>query len=275
MASEIAADPAATDVKTDSFAEGFEDGAEAASTTDSSTDDTKTADTGEAADDTSTDDTSDTDDDDSEDSTDDDAADDTKEDDQPKPKSAEVRKEALNAEIRELVSKRNDLRGEVAAKNAAVFKPQTAEELEAAGVDPTLAAVKALEQKTQMAEYNAHVSDLNASLSTEALQVMHDFPVFDPESGDYNKSLADRVGGIFEQAAQVRRNAQTNLIEGANILPYKLYQAFAETFAEGAKTGKVSGQRATEKMVAAADPTSSSAPKTPKSDPFLAGLKGN
>lgn len=197
----------------------------------------------------------------------------TEETDQPKSHSAEGRKAQLDSEIRDLVSKRNELRAEITAKNAQIYQPQTAEDLINQGIEPAIARVEALEQKTQMAEYNAYVTDLNANLNIESLQVMADFPVFDPNSATYDKTLANRAQAIYQKAAGIQVNKDTGLVERANVLPYDIYKAFAETHAYGARNGQVSGQKAAEKMLAAAETPSSAAPsKEPKEDPFLAGL---
>lgn len=189
--------------------------------------------------------------------------------------TAEERKAALSSEIRELVATREGLRSAIAAENAKVYAPQTADELIAGGIDPTTARMEALEQRTQMAEFNAHVADLNANLNAEALQVMHDFPVFDPQSPQYDKTLAERATGVYTQAANQQVDPRTGLIVQSNALPYNIYKAFAEIHAMGSQNGKVSGQQAAEKMLAATEPTSSLAPKTPKEDPFLKGLMPN
>ena len=189
-------------------------------------------------------------------------------------KGAEARKEQLQSEIRELVSKRNELRQQITDTNAQVYQPKTAEELVDEGYDPAMARVEALEQRTQMAEFNAYVSDLNASLNTEALRVMSDFPVFDPESPQFDKSLSQRAEAVYRQAAQIQVDPNTGLTVQANALPYDIYKAFAETAQSGSQTGAVQGQRAAEKNLAAADTVSSAAPKAPKEDLFLKGLLG-
>jgi hypothetical protein len=204
-----------------------------------------------------------------------DAEDETKtEETDVKPKGLEARKAELNSEIRSLVSRRNELRTEVSAKNAAVYKPATAAELEADGMDPVLARVEASEQRAKMAEYNAYVTDLTANLNTEALQVMVDFPQFDPQSSEYDSVLAKRAQSIYEKVAQIKTDPKTGLTIQANVLPYDIYKAFAETSASGSQRGEVKGQQAAEKMLAHAETPSSSGEvtKKPKEDPFLAGL---
>lgn len=191
------------------------------------------------------------------------------------PKGAEARKEQLQTEIRDLVSKRNELRQEVERVNAQVYALQTPEELVEQGYDPAMARVEALEQRTQMAEYNAHVADLNANLNQQALEVLRDYPIFNPEAPEYDKALADRAETVYRQAAQLQVDPRTGLTVQANALPYDIYKAFAETAQVGTQKGAVAGQVAAEKNLAAADTVSSSAPKAPKVDNFLKGLMGD
>lgn len=191
------------------------------------------------------------------------------------PKGAEARKEQLQSEIRDMVSKRNELRDEVTRLNSQVYAPKTPEELVELGYDPAMARVEALEQRTQMAEYNAHVADLNANLNQQALEVLRDYPIFNPEAPEYDKSLANRAETVYRQAAQLQVDPQTGLTVQANALPYEIYKAFAETAQMGSQKGAVAGQVAAEKNLAAADTVSSSAPKAPKVDNFLKGLMGD
>lgn len=189
-------------------------------------------------------------------------------------KGAEARKEQLQTEIRELVAKRNELRDEVTRINSEVYAPQSPEELVEQGMDPAMARVEALEQRTAMAEFNAHVTDLNANLNIEALQVMADFPVFNPDAPEYDKSLAERARAMYEKAADIKTDSQTGLIVEAKALPYEIYKTVAEIAQSGTQKGTIKGQQAADKNLAAADPVSVSAPAQPKEDLFLKGLTG-
>lgn len=197
------------------------------------------------------------------------------EEEAPKARTPEARKAELSSEIRTLVAKKADLEREVASKNATVYQPQSAAELEEGGMDATLARVEALEQEQKMAAFNQHVSNLNANLNVESLQVMADFPVFDPESTTYDKALADRAKNVFLSAAKIQTDPKTGLVIESNVTPYDIYKAFAETHSAGAQTGKASGQKSAEKMLANAETTPSSAPKRGAKDPFVVGLLGD
>jgi len=218
-----------------------------------------------------TDDKSESEETDSDDEAEDAVADKTEE---PAKRDAESRKNDLSTEIRDLVSKRNVLRDEIASVNAEVYQPQTADDLIAEGEDPAMARVQALEQRTQMAEYNAAVTDLNANLSQQSLQVMHDFPQFDSSSPAYDEALSKRVSTIYQRVAGIQTDPNTGLTIAATVLPYDIYKEFAEIHASGAQNGKVSGQVAAEKMLANSETPSSAAPKRASVDNFRSGLLG-
>ena len=138
--------------------------------------------------------------------------------------------------------------------------------------DPILAEIQALRQENQMAAFNQHVSETNASLNTESLQLMADYPVFDSKSKQYNEHLATQVNALYQRVAGIETDQKTGLITNVQTLPYDFYKSFADIHSAGAQNGQVTGQRAAEKMLAAAETPSSTAPKPPKDDPFLAGL---
>lgn len=191
--------------------------------------------------------------------------------DQPK-KDASTRKEQLQTEIRGLVSKRNELRTEVQKLNEQVYRTETKEELVDQGMDEHDAAIEAMKQENEMKDFNARVTDLNANLNIESLQVLADFPVFDPDSSEFDKELADRAKAVYERAAQIKVDPKTGLVVSLNVLPYDIYKAFAETKSGGVASGQVKGQKSTEKMMASAEPRSSAAPKAPREDAFRSGL---
>lgn len=191
-------------------------------------------------------------------------------------KGAEARKQALQTEIRELVAKRNELRQEVEQTNSQAYRTETPEELVEQGLSQEEAENEALRQEMQMREFNTHVADLNANLNLEALQVMQDFPVFDPDSSDYDSDFSAKVRTLYEQAAQPKVDRRTGLVVQSNIAPYEFYKAFADTRTESGTQsrveGQIEGQKAADKQLAAAETPSSTAPRTKKTDPFLAGL---
>ena len=190
------------------------------------------------------------------------------------PKNGEERKQQLNREIRDMVAQKNQLAQELAAINEQVYAAQTPEELVEAGVDPAEARIQSMEQREQLRDFNTHVADVNANLGIQSLQVMSDFPIFDPNSASYNDELSKKAKALYESVAGIETDEKTKLIIDVKVLPYNIYKSIAETYDTGTKGGQVEGQKATEKMLSNADPQSSSKkPEAPKKkDDFLTGL---
>lgn len=191
-------------------------------------------------------------------------------------KGADARKQVLQSEIRELVSKRNELRGEVEQLNAKAYRTETPEELIEKGLSDEEAETEVLRQEMQIKDFNIKVADLNATLNIESLQVMQDFPIFDPDSSSFDPELSKTVGELYNKSAKPVIDKKTGLVIESNITPYDFYKAFAETStrisAKSKVTGQIEGQKAADKEIAAAEVPSSSAPKVAKEDAFLKGL---
>lgn len=191
-------------------------------------------------------------------------------------KGADARKQVLQSEIRELVSKRNELRGEVEQLNAKAYRTETPEELIDKGLSEEEAETEVLRQEMQIKDFNIKVADLNATLNIESLQVMQDFPMFDPDHPSFDPELSKTVGELYNKAAKPVVDKKTGLVIESNITPYDFYKAFADTSArisEKSKvTGQLEGQKAADKEIAAAEVQSSAAPKVAKEDAFLKGL---
>jgi hypothetical protein len=194
-------------------------------------------------------------------------------DEQPQPKGAEERKQQLNNEIRDLVSKRNALREEVQRANAEVYQPATEEELQEQGLSPEMAAIEAMKQEREMERYNTQVAEAQLTLGSEAQTALRDFPMFDPSSPEYKPEIAARADEILGSSLIFDQNS--GQVIGSNVSPYKLYQSFAEAAQVSAQAGQIKGQKATETMLKNSDSVSNAAPaKSTESDNFLKGLTG-
>lgn len=188
------------------------------------------------------------------------------------PARAKARADGINEHIQGLLAQERQLQDRVSQLNAQAYQPETAEQLEANGMDPVLARLESAEQRAQLGEYNSRVAQINQSLEVQANQVMRDFEIFNPESPSFKPEIATRAKEAYLKAANIQTDPNTGLVNQVNAQPYEIYQAFAEAYQAGAQSGKVSGQKANDTMLANADTPSSSAPATPKEDPFLTGL---
>ncbi|MEI7632136.1 MAG: hypothetical protein WCJ60_02335 [bacterium] len=190
------------------------------------------------------------------------------EDEKPKAKNE------ANTRIRTLANENRELRQQVEQLNAQAYKPASEQELVDAGYSETDAKVEALRQDIEVERFNRQVTELNYSLQDEARAALNDFPVFNPNSDQYNETLAQNVADLYQQAAGVQTDPNTGLVVNANVMPYNFYKTFADTIQNVALDSQVKGQKANERMLAAVDAPSSAAPKEAKVDPFLQGLSG-
>lgn len=185
---------------------------------------------------------------------------------------ADERKQQLNTEIRDLVSQRNAIRAEVEKANEA-YKPATEDEL-TDEVNPDTgekyssveAKIEAMRQQQEIEKYNSDVADAQLTLHSEAERVLKEFPIFNPESDQYDKELATEAAALLEQNLNYDEN--TEQVIGSNVSPYQLYKTFAKARDISSVKGQIKGQQATERQLANADNASSAAPPSKAKDPL-------
>lgn len=208
---------------------------------------------------------------------------------------AEERKQQLNSEIRDKVAERNALRDEIAALSRKKFdleKEQPLPEVESlvGQINPNTGdyytraeaenlrlnqRIDALERQRAFDNYVERVADSRIQLSNEANQVVKDFPIFDPESDQYNAELTAMADEIMQGSLIVDEN--TGQVIGSRVSPYRVYSAIAKAKASGDAAGKTSGRKAALDMMNNADvSTSTKAPSSEdENDEFLAGFLGD
>lgn len=168
----------------------------------------------------------------------------------PEYSKAEERKAQLNDDIRGLVSRREELKREVAEyegikqlQSSISESRITPEQLEAAGLDPQDAAIQALlynqeldQQQSQLNEISADIADLQYNMSLDRVELLKDYPVFDETSPEYNADFTKKAADMYVSAANLQFNE-----EGAPIsADKKLYEFMTDLhgiYEEGLKAG--------------------------------------
>lgn len=168
----------------------------------------------------------------------------------PEYSKAEERKAQLNDDIRGLVSRREELKREVAEyegikqlQSSISESRITPEQLEAAGLDPQDAAIQALlynqeldQQQSQLNEISADIADLQYNMSLDRVELLKDYPVFDETSSEYNADFTKKAADMYVSAANLQFNE-----EGAPIsADKKLYEFMSDLhsiYEEGLKAG--------------------------------------
>lgn len=179
---------------------------------------------------------------------------------------AEERKTQLNSEIRDLVAQRNSLREEVTKANSEAYQPATEEDLVKEGMEPAEAKVEALRQEIEMREFNNQVAEAQLTIESESNRVLSDFAWANPESDTFNKELATEAARLLE--GNLITDPNTGQVIGSNISPYQLYKTLDRAAGISSTEGRLKAQKDTEKMLASADTSSSSAPAKKSEDPL-------
>lgn len=154
---------------------------------------------------------------------------------------------------------------------------------------------QAQQERLANEEYQLRIQQNQASIDDEATKVTQDFELLNPKSQNFNQQIADQYlellndnllyampdGNQYNRATLLQNginpDTQATLV-GASISPYKLAKAIATPYqaaiSQGETIGQAKAQRATEKMLANADPASSSTGHTPSKakDPILEGF---
>lgn len=168
----------------------------------------------------------------------------------PEYSKAEERKAQLNDDIRGLVSRREELKREVAEyegikqlQSSISESRITPEQLEAAGLDPQDAAIQALlynqeldQQQAKVNEISADIADLQYNMALDRVELLKDYPVFDETSPEYNADFTKKAADMYVSAANLQLNE-----EGAPIsADKKLYEFMTDLhgiYEEGLKAG--------------------------------------
>lgn len=185
---------------------------------------------------------------------------------EPLNKAADERKNQLNAEIRDLVSRRNSLREEVARANSEVYQPATEDELVKDGMSATDAKVEALRQRIEMRDFNDQVAEAQLTIESESQRILNDFPIFNSNSDQFDEELSNEAATLLQ--ANLIRDPNSGQIIGSNVSPYQLYKTLAKASGISAVKGQIKGQQATERMLANADNASPAAPAKKPADPL-------
>lgn len=151
------------------------------------------------------------------------------------------------------------------------YQPQSADDLKQRYLDQgldefqaeVLARSDASEQRARMAEAREQVVTLNANLNQEAIQVIHDFPVFDPDSPEYDQAFAEKAASLYKAAAAQTVDDKSGVVVSTNIMPYQFYKDLADLRTAGLSQAQIKAQRAAEQQMAAVTPPSSTAPVAP------------
>lgn len=159
------------------------------------------------------------------------------------------------------------------------YQPQAHDELKQQYVDQgyddfqadILARETRRDQQAQINEARAEIAELNAGLSTDAMEVVSTIDWLNPTKGEgiYDATAANAASQLYQNLCIVRddntaqRDAQGNLIPGtgqiieAKMAPSTFYHLMDQIRSSGSETSRVSALKAAEAQMAAVAPPSS------------------
>src|ERR1044072_394318 len=157
------------------------------------------------------------------------------------------------------------------------YQPQPVDELTKKYIDEgydefqakMLANEERRDQQAQINQARTEVAELNMQIETESVQIMHEFPIFDPNSEEYKQDkgqFAKKAAELYHRAAGVQTDKKTGLVISAAVIPYDFYKDLAELRNAGLSQAQIKAQKAAEAQLAAAAPPMSSTARVNKSD---------
>lgn len=163
---------------------------------------------------------------------------------------------------------------EISNKINQEYKPQPVDQLTQQFLDQgydefqatMLARDEVRNQREALNEQRAQIAELNAQIEVEAIQVMHEFPIFDPNSKEYDADFATKAGQLYERAANVQVDPRTGAVTQTSITPYTFYKSLADLRTASTATAQAKAQKAVQAQMAAVEPPTSSKPVTKSSD---------
>lgn len=239
-----------TDASSDTADTGKDDAAD-----DSKTTDGQSADKGDAKGTEATDDSQDASGDKA--STDDKASDNQDADKQADQQTPEQAREEQRLRAQREYQERQRTKSNVAQQLDSSFGPKTEEELVEEGMQPADAKLEAFKQEMAYKEQRAQVAELNAGMQSDAVNVMHDFPIFDPNSKSFDKDFTEMVNQQYKVAARVqttevmdpRTNQASQIVTNAEVPLYDFYQQMANIYGRGTSKGAEQGQAEMQQML--------------------------
>lgn len=151
------------------------------------------------------------------------------------------------------------------------YGPKTAEELVEEGYSDTQAQLEALRQEMTYKEERTRIAELNAGMQAEAVNIKADFPVFNPDSADYDPEFEKMVAESYQQTARLQLD-ENGIVINAEAKLYDYYQQMATIYGRGASKGQTQAQADAQAMMARTENPGGSS-STSKGSDSLADLE--
>lgn len=144
---------------------------------------------------------------------------------------------------------RQRTRSQIADQIDQHYAPRTEEQLmEEEGLSETDAKIEAIREEAAYKERRAAIAELNAGMQAEAVNISNDFPIFNPNSPEYDPEFEKEVEIAYKTAARLQVD-ENGIITNAEVPLYDFYQRMAGIYSRGASKGAQQGQQDMAAMV--------------------------
>lgn len=121
------------------------------------------------------------------------------------------------------------------------------------------ARIQAVEARAEFREQQANIAELNSNMQAEAVNVLNDFPVFDPKSPDYDADFTNMVQQTYQTAARLQTD-ENGIVLSAELPLYDYHKQMAAIYNRGASKGAQQGQAEMQDMLAKTEAVGSGSP---------------
>lgn len=149
---------------------------------------------------------------------------------------------------RQRIQERQRTRQNVEQQIEQAYGAKTEQELVEEGMTEQQAQIEALRQEMQFERQKSHIAELNAGLQAEAVNVTNDFPVFNPNSKDYDPEFAQIVESQYKAASRLQTD-DNGIVINADVPLYDFYSQMNTIYNRGATKGQAQGQQEYQQMM--------------------------
>lgn len=171
------------------------------------------------------------------------------EEQKPETDDAAAIKARNEAYARQRIQERQRVKQQVERQVDQTYGPKTEEDLINEGYSEQQAQILALREEMNYKEQRTQIAELNAGLQVETVNVVNDFPVFNPNSEDYDKEFAEMVANQYKVAARLQTD-ENNIVINAEVPLYDFYQQMANIRSQAASKFQQQGQQQYQEMLA-------------------------
>lgn len=117
------------------------------------------------------------------------------------------------------------------------YRPKTEDDLLEEGLDPVDAKIQAIREDMEYREQRAFIAEQTANVRSDVIGVLNDFPVFNPDSKDYDPDFTKEVEEAYQTAARLQ-TTDDGLILNAEVPLYEFHKRMAGIYSRGQSRGQ-------------------------------------